>query len=300
MKRLLYKVVKRIPLIKYLFEDYFRFKRNSCFPAGHFYSPIVLIDEVRLDENIIWQHENENTLAGIELNTKDQLDLVDSFSTYYPEMPFKDNPTEGWRFYFSNNYFGHSDAIILYSLIRHVKPERIIEIGSGFSSALMLDMSDHFSKLSLTFIEPFPDRLNSLLRDEDFVKVNIIKEKIQHVDLNVVDELKSNDILFVDSSHISKTGSDLNHILFEILPRLKSGVWIHFHDIFYPFEYPRSWVYKGRNWNEAYLLRAFLSANREYKIEFFTSFLLKHFPSRLEGMPAMFHNPGASLWIRKL
>jgi predicted O-methyltransferase YrrM len=299
MKQIIRNIIKNTPGLKKVYTDYFLHKENSCFPAGHFYSPIVFMEEAKGAEKLIWQHEEDKSIAGINLNVDQQLSLLDEFKKYYSDLPFKDVKSEGLRYFFNNEYYAHADGIVLYSVMRHFNPKRIIEIGSGFSSALMLDVSDRFHHSNLTFIEPYPDRLNSLLMDTDSYKVRIIVDKVQNVDLSVFKELEAGDILFADSSHISKTGSDLNHILFEILPQLKSGVLIHFHDIFYPFEYPREWVFGGRNWNEAYLLRAFLMSNNEYSIEFFTSFILKHHRDKLDAFPDMFKNSGASFWLKK-
>ena len=92
---------------------------------------------------------------------------------------------------------------------------------------------------------------------------------VQNVKLIEFEKLEPNDLLFIDSSHISKIGSDLNYLLFEVLPSLKPGVIIHFHDILYPFEYPYEWIEKGIYWNEAYLLKAFLMHNKNYEILLF-------------------------------
>ena len=105
-----------------------------------------------------------------------------------------------------------------------------------------------------------------------------------------MDQLRANDILFIDSSHVSKAGSDLNHIVFELLPRLQPGVLVHFHDIRYPFEYPREWFALGLWWNEAYLLRAFLQYNTAFQITLFNALvsrlcqeeLRKQFPTTLD------------------
>jgi len=116
----------------------------------------------------------------------------------------------------------------------------------------------------------------------------------------IFDALSSNDILFIDSTHVSKTGSDVNRILFDILPRLSRGVFIHFHDVFYPFEYPKEWVYEGRAWNEDYILRAFLEYNDAFEIVLFGTWLAKFERDLLrEMMPMTLENPGGSLWLRK-
>lgn len=115
------------------------------------------------------------------------------------------------------------------------------------------------------------------------------------------DILKENDILFVDSTHVSKVGSDVNYLLFEILPRLNKGVYIHFHDIFYPFEYPKEWIYDGKAWNEDYILRAFLQYNDSFKIFFFNTFLESFFREKFTlEMPLCLKNTGGSLWIKKI
>ncbi len=110
-----------------------------------------------------------------------------------------------------------------------------------------------------------------------------------------------NDILFIDSSHVSKTGSDVNHLLFKILPLLNDGVMIHFHDIFFPFEYPQWWAFEGRAWNEAYLLHAFLAHNRAYQIEFFNTYVIDRYRERIAAeFPLFLKNEGGSLWLRKV
>ena len=113
------------------------------------------------------------------------------------------------------------------------------------------------------------------------------------------DELAENDILFIDSTHVSKTGSDVNYILFEILPRLKPGVFIHFHDVFYPFEYPREWVFGGFNWNENYLLHAFLMYNETFEIKIFADYLHVHHKEIFKEMPLCYKNTGGNLWLQK-
>ena len=113
----------------------------------------------------------------------------------------------------------------------------------------------------------------SLLRSGDLDKHEVIPKVVQDVPLSRFDELRKNDILFIDSSHVSKTGSDVNYIFFEILPRLRSGVLIHVHDVPYPFEYGEDIVYEGRAWNEAYVLRAFLQFNRAFELLLYPSYL---------------------------
>ena len=107
-------------------------------------------------------------------------------------------------------------------------------------------------------------------------------------------------ILFIDSTHVSKIGSDVNSLLFDILPKLNRGVYVHFHDVFYPFEYPQEWVYQGLAWNEAYILRAFLQHNDAFKIVFFNTYLELFYREKFENsMPLCLKNPGGSIWLTK-
>ena len=261
------------------------------------------MDEVRADKSRIFDRSLRE-LGGIDLKLDDQLKLLDELAHFYAEQPFKEDPTEGMRYYYSNGYFSYSDALLLYCMIRYAKPKRIIEIGSGFSSFVMLDTNERFfdNSIRMTFIEPYPDRLRSRLKNTDHNAVNLIPKRVQDVELERFSELRAGDILFVDSSHVSKVGSDVNHILFEILPRLSPGVFVHIHDIHYPFEYHEDWILKRQwFWNEAYLLRAFLQYNSAFKIRIWNQFLSKHFPEKVEKcMPLAAKNPGGSLWLQRV
>jgi hypothetical protein len=166
-----------------------------------------------------------------------------------------------------------------------------------------LDTNELFfsGEIKTTFIEPYPDLFLSLIKPSDKESIQLLPNKLQEVDPAVFQSLEANDILFVDSTHVSRTNSDVNRILFEILPALKSGVYVHFHDIFYPFEYPKEWVYEGRAWNEAYALRAFLQFNSAFRIVFFNTYL-EHFHRSYyeEHLPLCLKNPGGSIWLQRL
>ena len=214
-------------------------------------------------------------LPGIDLNSDEQLNLLDSFETFYKELPFADEKTDGSRYYYKNGFYSYSDAIFLYCMIRHLKPLKIIEVGSGFSSSVTLDTNEKFmnNSINCVFIEPYPQRLESLLKDKDKENVTIHKNRLQEIPIDYFQELAENDILFIDSTHVAKFNSDVNYIIHKILPVLASGVYIHFHDIFYPFEYPQEWLLEGRAWNEQYILRAFLQYNKAFKIVMFNTYL---------------------------
>jgi hypothetical protein len=268
-------------------------------PAGHFYSPFPDLREVEREQNRIYQLSPRDD--GVNFNTEQQLSLLCRVLEYYPLFDWE-APEGRNRYRLENDYFGGGDAIILFGMLQYFSPKRVIEIGSGFSSALMLDTNDIFcqGQIQFDFIEPHAGRLNQLLTPKDRVNVRLHEVEVQKVPLELFDRLDRNDVLFVDSSHVAKIGSDVNHILFQILPRLKTGVLVHFHDVFYPFEYPMDWIREGRTWNEAYVLRAFLQYNSRFEMVMFNHFAVYRWPDYVaEKAPLMAKNSGSSLWLRK-
>ena len=301
MKKKLINIINKLPYVRGLYSKKLLFEKNSCFPPGHFYSTIVDVKDIKKRQDEIWFNESIDRINGIDLKTQEQLELVKSFESYYNEIPFGYKKKDNLRYYFENGFYSFTDAIFLYSMIRNLTPKKIIEVGSGFSSSVMLDTNELFfnNEINLTFIEPYTDRLKSLLKESDYNSTSIIESEVQKVPLSVFEELNGGDILFIDSTHVVKTGSDVNHILFNILPRLKSGVLIHFHDVFYPFEYPKEWVFNGHNWNEDYFLKAFLMYNSDFKIRLFSHYLHTHHDSIFKDMPICYKNFGGNLWIEK-
>lgn len=275
-----------------------RVLKKPRFADGHYYSPIPDSREVILREAVIFSKDVD--VKGIELKLDSQRDRLFSFLGFKKE--FEDLLESGEARYSSDNgFFNYSDGFHLFGMMRDFKPSRIIEVGSGFSSALMLDTNDmYFNKgIKLSFIEPFPARLNSLLNENDSHS-QVITQKVQEIQLDHFEQLKSNDFLFIDSSHVSKVGSDVNFLLFNVLPVLKPGVIIHFHDIIWPFEYPKEWIYEGRYWNEAYLLRAFLMNNDDYEVLLFNNYLAYNHQRWLKEHLPECCVPGGSLYLRKL
>ncbi|GMV45421.1 MAG: hypothetical protein AMXMBFR66_08190 [Pseudomonadota bacterium] len=310
-------LIKSIPYIRRLHEEIDRqqleLRRWKTWqPPGHFYSPIPALDEVERRAAAIFDTGHAR-LGGLDLNAERQAELVEVFASLHGDIAFPDGPTPDFRYHFKNEYFSYADGVTLYSMLRHQPPKRIVEVGSGYSSALMLDTNDRHlgHRVAFTFVEPHPERLESLLWEGDRAHATVLRQPVQATPLSVFQELEAGDILFVDSSHVSKTGSDVNFLLFEVLPRLASGVRVHFHDIFYPFEYPKEWVREGVAWNEAYLLRAFLQYNPAFRIEFFVSYVVRHMRERVarsiplalksEKDPISFFEdaPGGSLWLVK-
>ena len=187
-------------------------------------------------------------------------------------------------------------------MLTHIRPHRVVEVGSGFSSALALDTADAEGlPTQFTFVDPFPERLMSVLSESDSDRVTIRKLPVQNVEPAVFDEIGDGDVLFIDSTHVAKAGSDVLHVYMSILPRIAPGTWLHIHDIFWPFEYPREWFDEGRAWNEVYFLRAFLAFNGGFQIEFFSDYLAQTQPSAFAPFahPTESARPG-SIWLRRV
>lgn len=208
-----------------------------------------------------------------------------------PEQP-------SWR----NEWFSGLDAISLYGLLATTHPVRYYEIGSGYSTKFAKRAAvDHGLRTSIVSIDPFPrDEIDELCDD-------VIRKPLENTDIRLFEELEAGDILFVDSSHYVFQNSDANIVFLEIMPRLKPGVRIHFHDIFLPDDYPASWSH--RFYNEQYMLAAYLlaqGANPAYRVTF-PSYFISHDaelmsilqPLEEEFRPGGITMSGGSFWLSK-
>jgi hypothetical protein len=262
---------------------------------GHFYSPIV-------DPRSQLQRTSPADL-GIDLNVDRQRERWREMVRLANSMPYPDQRSNAYRYWYHNVGFGYADALTYTAVLLRHRPARVVEVGSGYSSALLLDtIESALPDTTVTFIEPYADVLRDLMLPIDATRATILECFVQDVDLGVFEALRANDIFFIDSSHVAKTGSDVLFELFRVLPRLESGVLIHVHDIFWPFEYPKAWVEReNRSWNETYLLRALLTNNPAYEIVFWNDYWAReHTAEAREGCPRFVDAAGGSLWLRKV
>jgi len=268
-------------------------------PPGHFYSPLPDLDDVRAREDEIFG--DRESVPGIDLRVDDQLRIVDEIAKFSDPIEFPAVRGETYRFAYENGFFDYGDAAILTGMLGRFASKRVIEVGSGFSSALLLDYSDHERALDLTFIEPYPITLRNILRPTDSTSCTVVEAPVQSVPVEVFLQLEAGDLLFIDSSHVSRIGSDVNYLFLEVLPHLAPGVLIHIHDILYPFEYPPEWVFEGRAWNEAYLLRAFLAFNYAFEIRLYSAYLWEHHRERVAAaLPLWRRNPGGGIYLQRV
>jgi hypothetical protein len=269
----------------------------KAFEDGHFYSVIPDLAEVRAREQEIFVAPP--ALPGIDLGEARQVALIDELARATADAPFGEHPVAGGvRYGYDNGFFGAGDALAWFGLLRLRRPARVIEVGSGWSSAVLLDAIDATEGWDpdVAFVEPYPDRLNELVREDD--DALLYPSAVQAVPLELFAKLQPGDALFIDSTHAAKIGSDVNLLLLEILPQLAPGVLIHVHDIFYPFEYPRGWVYEGRAWNEAYMLRALLIGNARLRIVWWNNYMWSfHREAVIAAMPKWGTNSGGSIYL---
>jgi Methyltransferase domain len=267
----------------------------SPYPPGHYHSPLPALGGKAAPGNV---EQPPEQIPGVDTRREAQLELADEFIDYYRDMPFGEEPKAELRYHLDCRWFAHGDGVALYCMLRHIKPERYLEIGSGWSSACALDTAERFlnGAVEFTFVEPHAERLRSILRPTD--NALILQDEGTRLAWKLFSPLQAGDVLFIDSSHVAKYGSEVNSLFLDVLPRLPPGIHIHVHDIFWPFDYPVRWLKKGRAWNEAYLLRAWLCDNPRVRITWFNSYLAATARDRLAtAMPAWARDPGSSIWL---
>lgn len=309
-KESVYRQLKEVGVVCIFPEDlmeilqFYPVTESDLFPIGHFYSLYPDFEEISKNADKIFS--NNKPVRDIDFNTGHQLSILEDMFQMYTTLPAWNDSVaitkaNNLRYHYNNNNFGAGDAIGLHCMLRIIKPNKLIEVGSGYTSAVTLDTNEYYfeNKIKLSFIEPYPALLNSLLKTTDNIELNVCG--LQDMPIDYFETLDCGDILFIDSTHVSKVNSDVNYLFFEIFPRLKKGVYIHLHDIFYPFEYPKDWILKnGMVWNELYVLRAFLQNNKNYSIQYFQNMMEKqHMNTIMEKWPLKATPHGGSIWLKK-
>ena len=287
--------IKNMPVSKKIF------KAVGVYPIyDHYYEP--LFDDRKLRYSL----NKDRHLPGIKWNDSEQLELLDKFN-YQDELmviPEEEQPAER-SFFYNNPSLGPGDAEYLYCMVRNFKPNKIIEIGSGYSS-LMIQLAikknmqtDPGYACEQVCIEPYE------MPWLEKMGMKVVRKLVEEVDMNIFASLHENDILFIDSSHIIRPQGDVVFEVLEILPSLNPGVVIHVHDIFSPKDYTHKHIVEDvLFWNEQYLLEAFLSCNDQFSIIGALNYLKSHYPdqinSKLPLLKKYIHHVPGSFWIKKL
>jgi hypothetical protein len=286
--------IANMPISKWIF------KRVGVFPiTNHYYEP--LFD----DRHLKYPLDRDRSLPGIDWNDQEQLNLLDmfQFQSELVAIPYRKDGVDK-SFYYDNPSFGPGDAEYLYCMVRHFQPSRIIEIGSGYSTLMV-------QKAILDSRRMNPDYLVEHICIEPYempwlenTGVRVIRQLVEDVQMDLFKSLGENDILFIDSSHMVRPQGDVLFEFLEILPSLQKGVIIHVHDIFSPKDYTKEHLVENvMFWNEQYILEAFLTCNREFKIVGALNYLKTHYPGEMYAKLPLLekikeHVPG-SFWIRK-
>ena len=274
-----------------------------------YYSPVPRVEEL---SPAIW--EEPNALRGIHFDLDAQMEFLERdlgpyLAEFRPPLTPSGRPED---FHLENNFYGPLDAEVLYAMVRHFRPRRIVELGSGDSTLVIRDadrrnVEDGADPAEHRVYDPYPrPELKTIIGGFATLEPTSATE----VPLEVFESLQANDILFVDTTHTVKVGGEVNYLVLDALPVIGPGVIVHFHDIFLPWEYPREWITLERlerYWAEQYLLQAFLAFNPLYEVLFACYPTVREFPGRLAGsVPSLTTANGpddvfpAGIWLRRL
>lgn len=273
-------------------------------PPTHYYSPLPNIPSVK---NNLQRWYKSGSFTGVDFSLDKQQDLVERLAAYSAEcdgLPNYDEITaEGYGL-----GFGEVEAHILHCMIRLFKPRLIVEVGSGVSTyftlnAIQMNSREDKSNAELICIEPYP--LPKLKELVDKNKVVLLQKEVQDIEIELFQRLGKNDILFIDSTHVSKIDSDVNWLILEVLPNLRKEVLIHIHDIPYPYLtfMPEHTLFNlSLLWNESAMVKAFLTFNSAFEILMCQSYLHYESPESIRKAARIYdkqkHFP-TSLWLRK-
>jgi hypothetical protein len=265
---------------------------------GHFYSPIPSAQDI---ERAVL-NGGKPDLVGIDVDLAGQLALVGDLSSHYSNV-LNQVLLGGHRFQLQNTWFTYADAIFMALMIRNFRPRNIVEVGCGHSSALILDEIEagRHTVDSVTFIDPDCTRLRSVVSEQDLFGM-VLETPVQDAPIATFLSLGPGDMLAIDSSHVLKAGSDVHYLFTEVFPRLQPGVFIHIHDIFWPFEYPPEWLHRGVAFTEVYGLHLLLQQTQTFRIRLFTDYLITLHSDRLKPlMPLIFESPmlTGGIWIER-
>ncbi len=277
------------------------------FPNGHFYSPVPDARSLHRRRDTIWRPRT--SLPGIDLDAGRHQALLAEVQPFaaeyaYPALPPWPNDSPRFEtqpsFFEENPFFAELDARMLFCLLRHFAPRKLIEVGGGYSTLLAADVNRRFmnQRTHITCIEPQP--MAFLEKGTPPPAHRLIQKPAEDLPLEFFLELAASDILFIDSSHVVKTGNEVAFLVLEVLPRLAQGVIIHIHDIFFPNEYPQTWVLdEERAWNEQYLIRALLTFSRGFRVIFGCAFAASQMTEQVTEVFGRVCG-GGSLWIEKV
>jgi hypothetical protein len=255
---------------------------------GHYYSPLATRKDG--ERASMWAATGGDP-AGLNIDTIKWTALAADLAPHWSDVLL------GPR-YAPDVMFELADAAIYSAMLQRFEPAHVLEIGSGYSTAVALDTVDRLDLSTvLQCIEPNPERLHRLLLPND--QITLHRVGVQDAPAQIFTSLVSGDFLFIDSTHVVKAGSDVVWNTLRILPSVPAGVLVHIHDIFWPMEYPEKWLLTRRDWNEIYLIHAFLVGNKDWEILLFNDWVWQNCPELVaEHLPQAEGQRPGGLWLR--
>lgn len=275
--------------------------------AVNYYSPVPDLED--LERRKVW--DQQSSLVGIDLRPKAQIELLLKLGQEFgDECNWSSNPqADPYQFYTENGTFSFGCAASTHCILRYFKPRHVVEIGSGNSSrviskALAPNAKGCGEKIEYIVVDPYP---GSMVENGLMGLTQLIKERVESLDVGFFDKLGKNDVLFIDSGHTVRIGGDVNYLILDVLPRLGSGVIVHFHDIGLPYEYSKVYATNARFrvfWTEAYLLQAFLCYNDQFEILLAMNYLMAEHAEAFRAAFPLYnplrHRAGSgSFWIQR-
>ena len=274
--------------------DHFKY----CEAQGYHVTPVHFYQPIPDTRELAKRYPGRSALTGIEWHIDEQLHyLCKVFPQYAADTHnFACEKLDEETFYLDNGQFVGIDPHIYYCMIRQFCPKHIIEVGAGFSTLVAAQAAKFLDSVSITAIEPYPREFIA----QGIHGIEHIPEKVEDVPITRFEQLQANDILFIDSSHVIRTGGDVCHLILNVLPQLQSGVIVHVHDIFLPYDYPQQWTLQDQTfWTEQYLIQAYLIHNQRVHILLANHFLEREYAEDLKRIfPYAQSWTGGSLWFR--
>ncbi len=262
-----------------------------------YYSPIPDLAQLPAE---VWV--TRDALTGVAFDLDAQMRFVeDSLAPHLRANLWSSDLPPRHAYDPGNDSFPRTDAALLYAMVRHLRPKRIVELGSGQTTRVIAqacrENTADGAAARLRVFDPFPTAVDDSLPG----LTKLARIKAQDVPDAVFEELESGDVLFVDTTHTVKVAGDVNHIVLRVLPQLAPGVIVHVHDIFLPYEYPRFFLADyALYWAEQYLLQAFLAFNSDFEVLCAVHALTRDRAERMVAAGALARgDTGGSFWIRR-
>ncbi len=267
----------------------------------HYYQPVFDPNSI---PSAVWKRRSK--MPGVDFDPDAQLAFLQRLAEFAGECRWPENVTGGQQYYSQNSSFGFSSACLLHCIVRLSRPSRVVEVGAGMSTlvlaaALQANERETGRAGQLVSIDPH-------VRDPPPHSCRRIAAEAQTISREFFTSLEAGDILFIDSSHVVRTGGEVNFLYLDVLPELAPGVVIHIHDIQIPYEYHRSYSAASHTarlyWTEQYLLQAFLAFNTNFKVLLAGYWLQREHPERFAALfpnwNADIHRPTTSFYIQRL